>query len=185
MTLMEHREEGERQSATEPRRGIEAKFALIDPARGVAAIHHSGAKLDLKTIDLCFLAALYARENDTGQSWIEDDTMIDLFAQVCELVEPDAENVRTRATHAIQRLRDQKLLARIDGAGLVRAGDFNLTSLATGIVEFYVKDASDVLTRESLGACAAEVLVLGDWRATAGEVGSWPECGHRIRPTLG
>ena len=36
-----------------------------------------------------------------------------------------------------------------------------------------------------LGACAAEVLMLGDWRATAGEVGSWPECGHRVRPTLG
>ena len=88
MTLMEHREEGERQSGTEPRREIEAGSALTDPARAVAALHHSGAKLDLKTIDLCFLAALYARENDTAQSCIEDDTVVDLFAQVCELVEP-------------------------------------------------------------------------------------------------
>ena len=73
MTVMDHREEGERQSGTEPRLEIEAGSALTDPARAVAALHHSGAKLDLKTIDLCFLAALYARENDTAQSWIETD----------------------------------------------------------------------------------------------------------------
>ena len=30
----------------------------------------------------------------------------------------------------------------------------------------------------TLGACAVEVLMLGDWRAAAGEVGFWPECGH-------
>ena len=38
---------------------------------------------------------------------------------------------------------------------------------------------------EALGACAVEVLMLGDWRAAAGEVGFWPECGHLARPTLG
>ena len=38
---------------------------------------------------------------------------------------------------------------------------------------------------ETLGACAVEVLMLGDWRAAAGEVGFWPECGHLARPTLG
>ena len=37
----------------------------------------------------------------------------------------------------------------------------------------------------SMQACAAEVLMLGDWRATAGEVGSWPEYGHLAGPTLG
>ena len=30
-----------------------------------------------------------------------------------------------------------------------------------------------------------EVLMLGDWRAAAGEMGFWPECGHLARPTLG
>ena len=130
----------------------------IDAANLVAVLHHSGSRLDLKTTDLCFLAALYGRENDDALSWIDDDTMVDLFAQVCELVEPDAENVRTRATHAIQRLRDQRLLARIDGAGLVRAGDFNLTTLATNIVEFFAQNESDVLTRESLGLLTKELI---------------------------
>ena len=38
---------------------------------------------------------------------------------------------------------------------------------------------------QRLGACAVEVLMLGDWRATAGEVGSWLEYGHLAGPTLG
>ena len=40
-------------------------------------------------------------------------------------------------------------------------------------------------TDRRLGACAVEVLMLGDWRAAAGEMGFWPECGHLARPTLG
>lgn len=38
---------------------------------------------------------------------------------------------RKRATHAIGRLRDQRMLARVDGAGIVRAGEYALTRLAT------------------------------------------------------
>jgi chromosome partition protein MukF len=34
-----------------------------------------------------------------------------LFEQVCDTLEPGAENPRKRATPAIQRLRDQRLLA--------------------------------------------------------------------------
>ena len=96
----------------------------VDSARLVASLHHSGAKVELRTIDLCFLAALYGRGNDAGVSSIGDEQMVDVFAQVCELAAPDLDNVRKSATHAIQRLREQKLLARIDGAGMMRAGDY-------------------------------------------------------------
>ena len=130
----------------------------VDSAHLVASLHHFGAKLELKTIDLCFLAALYGRENNEGLTSIGDEEVVEAFAQVCELVEPDPDNVRRRATNAIQRLRDQRLLARIDGAGLVRAGDYNLTALATGIVEFFIDDEHDVLTRESLGLLTGEVI---------------------------
>ena len=130
----------------------------IDSASLIASLHHEGARLDLKTIDLCFLAALYGRENDGALASIDDSTMVDLFTQACELVEPGSENVRTRATHAIQRLRDQRLLTRIDGAGLVRPGDFNLTPLATHIVEFFLHDSTDVLTRESLGLLTKHLI---------------------------
>ena len=48
---------------------------------------------------------------------------------------------------------------------------------------YYLPDFEILLP--NLGACAVEVLMLGDWRAAAGEVGLWPECGHLARPTLG
>ena len=148
----------------------------LDSAPLIASLHHRGTTLDLRTIDLCFLAALYAQENKDTSTWIDDKTMVDLFAQVCESVEPDADNVRTRATHAIQRLRDQRLLARINGAGLVRAGDFNLTSLATHIVEFFLQDAHDVLTRESLGLLIKELMAkLAEIRRCAEDADSQEE----------
>ena len=95
----------------------------VDSASVVASLHHSGAKLELKTIDLCFLAALYGRENEDGLTSIGDDKVVDVFAQVCELVEPDPDNVRRRATHAIQRLTDPSwgsLHSRCCSSGRVR-----------------------------------------------------------------
>ena len=47
-----------------------------------------------------------------------------MFQQVCDVIAPGAENPRKRATHAIQRLREQRMLARVDGAGIVRAGEY-------------------------------------------------------------
>jgi chromosome partition protein MukF len=76
-----------------------------------------------------------------------EDQLIDVFDQVCDAVEPTAE-VQRVAAHAIRRLRDQRMLSRVDGAGVVRAGQYALTRLAVGIVDFYLADES--LTRESL-----------------------------------
>jgi chromosome partition protein MukF len=73
----------------------------------------------------------------------------DVFAQASAVVQPDADQLRRRATHAIQRLRDQRLLARVDGQGVVRTGEFALSRLASGIVQFFLEE--DVLTRETLG----------------------------------
>ena len=46
-------------------------------------------------------------------------------------------------------------------------------------------ETGQLQTNDDLAACAVEVLMLGDWRAAAGEMGFWPECGHLARPTLG
>lgn len=79
--------------------------------------------LDLKTVDLCFLAGLYLRANKGALASFEEDMLVDMFEQVCDVVEPGADNPRKRATHAIQRLREQRMLARVDGTGIVRAID--------------------------------------------------------------
>lgn len=133
-----------------------------DPSRFIASLARDQVNLDLKTVDLCFLAGLYLRADKASLASFEEDVLIDMFEQVCDVVEPGAENPRKRATHAIQRLRDQRMLARVDGAGVVRAGEYALTRLAAAIVEYFLAD--EALTRESL------TLLTGTLRAQLAEI---------------
>lgn len=125
--------------------------------RVIASIHRDGVGLDLKPVDLCFLVALHARANQSNLTCFEEDVLFDVFEQVCDAVDSDGENLRKRATHAIQRLRDQRLLSRVDGDGLIRAGDYSMTRLALGIVEFFIADQA--LTKESLSLLTKALLV--------------------------
>ena len=129
-----------------------------DPERIIAALHHDAVKLHLTTTDLCFLTAMHLREASGALTSFEDSTLVEVYEQVCELVEPAAERVGTRATSAIERLRKQRLLARIDSAGIAQAGEYNLTTLATNIVQFFVEDEAEVLTRESLGLLTKQLI---------------------------
>jgi chromosome partition protein MukF len=119
-----------------------------DLHRVLGALHQARAALDLDTAHLCYLITLRVRAERGNLASLTEDELVDLYLQVCELVEPDAVNPRKRATHAIQHLRDHRLLRRVDGAGLVRAGEYTLTRLATAIVDFFIED--ETLTRESL-----------------------------------
>ena len=133
-----------------------------DPSRLIAALARDQINLDLKTVDLCFLAGLYLRANRAALASFEEDVLVDMFEQICDVVDPGAENPRKRATHAIQRLREQRMLARVDGAGIVRAGEYALTRLAAAVVEYFVAD--EALTRDSL------TLLTGTLRAQLAEV---------------
>ena len=119
-----------------------------DPNSLIAALSRDEINLEVPNFDLCCLAGLYLRANRDALASFEEDTVVDLFEQVCDMVEPGADNPRKRATHAIQRLRDQRMLARVDGAGVVRAGEYAITRLAAAVVEYFLAD--EALTRESL-----------------------------------
>lgn len=100
----------------------------------IASLHQARTSLVLETADVCFLISLRERGDRLSLASFEEDLLVDAFLQVCELTDPGAENPRKRATHAIQRLREQRLLARVDGAGLIRAEEYALTRLATAVV---------------------------------------------------
>lgn len=119
-----------------------------NPSTLIAALSRDQVSLELGSFDLCCVAGLYLRADRDALASFDEDTVVDLFEQVCDMVEPGAENPRKRATHAIQRLRDQRMLARVDGAGVVRAGEYALTRLAAAVVEYFLAD--EALTRESL-----------------------------------
>jgi len=120
-----------------------------DPRRVLSFLAAEKPSLDLSTIDLAFLAALQLRMASRGAVSLEEDQLADVFEQVVAILEPDqSQSASRRATHAIRRLREQRLLVRVDGRGVLRAGEFALSRLASGIIEFFLEEES--LTRESL-----------------------------------
>ncbi len=121
----------------------------------ISAIANRKPVIDLGPVDICFLIALHVQSEGANLTSFTEQQLEDVFAHASAILQPEAEHVRRRATHAIQRLRDQRMLARVDGQGVVRTGEFALSRLATGIVEFFL--AEDVLTRASLQVLIASL----------------------------
>jgi chromosome partition protein MukF len=117
-------------------------------AAALLALSARAPKLELSTLDLCFLATLYLRGQAAGHSSFSEEQLFELFEVAADVVERDAGALRKRATHAIARLRAQRLLSRVDGAGLMRAGEFALSRLGASITSFFLED--EVLTSETL-----------------------------------
>jgi len=117
-------------------------------ASALLALSSRAPKLELSTLDLCFLATLYLRGQSSGHSAFSEEQLFEHFEQAAQVVERDPSSVRKRATHAIARLRAQRLLSRVDGAGLMRAGEYALSRLGASIVSFFLEE--EVLTAETL-----------------------------------
>lgn len=144
---------------------------LPDPRTLVTSLHRRGVALELQTIDLCFLAALHLRAERTSVASFREDELLDTFDQVASLTKDAGDGGKRRASHVVRRLREQKLLVRVDGAGLMRSGEYALTRLASGIVAFYLED--EALTRESLEVLAGTLTsCLEDVRRAAQAAGS-------------
>lgn len=118
-----------------------------DPQRAVRALSERGVRLELDTLELCFLAALKLRTAHTQLAAFTEEQLVEAFDEVAALVPSDTGASR-RATPLLRRLREQRLLSRVDGSGLLRAGEYSLTRLAAAVVEFFLEEES--LTRESL-----------------------------------
>ena len=139
---------------------------MTELTKTLTALYESDMTLALSSTDLCFLVALRARAEHAGFTAFEEDTLGDVFHQVLLLVEPAAEHPKVRATAAIRRLREQRLLTRIDGAGVVRAGEYALTRMADALAEFFLQE--ETLTRESLALLTHTLTAqLQDVRAAA------------------
>jgi chromosome partition protein MukF len=123
----------------------------------LAVIAERKLALEVSTLDLCFLVGLHVRGEAAGLTSFTEGQLEDVFAQASAVVAPEADQLRRRATHAIQRLRDQRLLARVDGQGVVRTGEFALSRLGSSIVQFFLEE--DVLTRETLGLLTQSLRV--------------------------
>ncbi len=119
-----------------------------DPHRLLAGLTRDRVSLELSTLDICFLAALHLQAERDGLASLDEELLLNLFEQVSDLVDPSLENRQVRATHAIQRLRSQRMLARVDATGIISAGEYSLTRLGMLIVQSFLEQ--EQLTRESL-----------------------------------
>jgi chromosome partition protein MukF len=127
------------------------------PDRTLAAFFEKRPTLELSTLDLCFVVTLQLEAQRHALPSFREEQLVDAFERVCRVVEPTSEQVAARASHTIRRLREQRLLTRVDGAGVARAGEFALSRLAGAIVDFFVED--EVLTKDSLDLLARTLLV--------------------------
>jgi chromosome partition protein MukF len=117
-------------------------------AAALLALASRAPRVELSTLDLCFLATLYLHGQSAGHAAFDEEQLFELFEQAANVVEREPAALRKRATHTIARLRAQRLLSRVDGAGLLRAGEFALSRLGASIVSFFLED--EVLTSETL-----------------------------------
>jgi chromosome partition protein MukF len=138
------------------RSATETNVSEQDTHRRLAILTRDRVSIELSTLDVCFLAALQLRADTDALASFEEDLVLDVFDQVCDLVEPGIENRRQRASYTIQRLRSQRMLARVDAMGIISAGEFALTSLGAMIVRSFLED--ERLTRESLALLTGAVI---------------------------
>jgi chromosome partition protein MukF len=131
--------------------------SVQSPERTLASFFEKRPTLELSTLDLCFVVTLQLESQRHALASFREEQLSDAFERVCRIVEPSSEQVAARASHTIRRLREQRLLVRVDGAGVARAGEFALSRLAAAIVDFYVED--EVLTKDSLELLARTLLV--------------------------
>ncbi len=145
----------------------------------MASIAERKLSIELGTLDLCFLVALHVRAETTHRTSFTETQLEEVFAQSAAVV---GDGTR-RASPAIQRLREQRLLARVDGQGVVRTGEFALSRLATAIVEFFLDE--DVLTRESLSVLTASLGAALTSVRDAARHAIWSEVEGPLRITIG
>jgi chromosome partition protein MukF len=122
----------------------------------LAAFYQRQPALELSALDLCFVLALQKQAEQLGLTSFREEQLLDAFERVCRNVLPEAEQTAARATHTLRRLREQRLLTRVDGAGVARAGEYALSRLASSIADFFAED--EVLTEGSLELLARSLL---------------------------
>ncbi len=155
---------------------------MADLHTTIAGLARARPSLELRTAQICLLVAMRVRTRDEVLAELDEDRLAALYVEVVEVVEGGSRLPRKKATHALESLRRQGLLSRVDGAGLVRAGDYALTRLGVAIADTWLED--EALTRESLvllttalRSNVAELLTLAQ---TSPDSQGW----ERIRQTL-
>jgi chromosome partition protein MukF len=134
--------------------------------------------LQLDMEDAAFLAGIHAWLSINSDPTLDEDQLRDIYRIVSEVAHGDSATVMQRATGAIARLREQRLMVRTDTAGIVRGGDYSLSRMGNAIAEWFGEQEG--LTRQSLEVMMTRIRAdLGQIKLAAQEGGSrehWETC---------
>lgn len=148
----------------------------------IARVATAKPSLELGPVQICVLVAIRLVTQDEVLAEIDEHRLSDLYIRVVEVVEGGSRLPRKKAAHGLDTLRDQALLSRVDGAGLVRAGAYALTRLGAAIADCWLEQES--LNRQSLVLLTTALRSnLGEVLSAAGRAGSEEEW-EKIRQML-
>ena len=68
---------------------------------------------------------------------LDEDQLRNIYRIVSEVAHGDSSSITQRATNAIARLREQRLMVRTDTAGIVRGGEYSLSRMGNAIAEWF------------------------------------------------
>jgi chromosome partition protein MukF len=126
--------------------------------------------LQLDREDAAFLAGIHAWLAINPDPTLDEDQLRNIYRIVSEVAHGDLTTVMQRATSAIARLREQRLMVRTDTAGIVRGGDYSLSRMGSAIAEWFGEQEG--LTRQSLEVMMVRIRAdLGQIKLAAEEGG--------------
>ena len=155
----------------------------MNVAETIARTWSMGFALQLDAEDAAFLAGIHAWLATNPDPTLDEDQLRGIYRIVSEVAHGDSSTVMQRATSAIARLREQRLMVRTDTAGVVRGGDYSLSRMGSAIAEWLGE--REGLTRQSLEVMMTRIRAdLGEIRHAAEEGGDLEHWESRVRGPL-
>jgi chromosome partition protein MukF len=131
--------------------------------------------LELNREDAAFLSGVYSWLAINPDPTLDEDQLRNIYGIVSEVAHGDPSSTAQRATSAIARLREQRLMVRTDTVGIIRGGEYSLSRMGNAIAEWFGEQEG--LTRQSLEVMMTRIRAdLGQIKLAAaegGNRGSW------------
>ncbi len=125
--------------------------------------------LQLDQEDAAFLAGIHTWLTINPDPTLDEDQLRSIYRIVGEVAHSDQAAGAQRATNAIARLREQRLMVRTDTAGIIRGGEYSLSRMGNAIAEWFGEQEG--LTRKSLE------IIMTQIRAGLGQIKVAAEAG--------
>ncbi len=147
----------------------------LNVADSIAKTWFMDFTLHLDREDAAFLAGIHTWLAINPDPTLDEEQLRKIYRIVSEVSQSDPSSTAQRATSAIARLREQRLMVRTDTAGIIRGGEYSLSRMGNAIAEFFGEQEG--LTRQSLEIIMAQIRAgLGQIKAaaeTGGDRGHW------------